>query len=768
MSTITIPYGYTPRHYQENILNSLDNGVKNACWIVHRRGGKDTTMWNYMIKRAYLEPGQYFYFLPTFAQAKKVIWDGMTNKGQRMLDYIPKEIISGNPNNTEMKIWINGACGQSLIQLIGGDSYDNVMGTNPRGVVFSEWPLMDPMSYEYIKPILAANGGWSAFVYTPRGKGNHGWDLAQIAKKNSDEWFFETLTVRDTGVLTEEQIEAERRKGMPEDLIQQEFYCFPSGVNILTDRGVQDIADVKVADVVLSHAGRFRKVLAKFEREYEGELVCINSCGNSEPIICTPNHPIRVYRPINQEYFWIEASKVEVGNYLVYPKLSLRDVKIISEEFACLMAWYICEGSVSKGAVQFTVRSDSQEIDRVISLAIACGYEAKIYKTNTATNVVICDGSLLDFLVINCGSGCDDKKIPLEMIYGHEKIFFRELMKGDGCFTENKNIPRYYFITVSDSLAYQVQILGNSIGYRCGISKRFQKDSEIDGRVIKGGVIYQVGCYTKEDSVYSRLRSGKFCVYGAVVSVNRMPFSGKVYNIEVQFENSYVANGRSVHNCNFDRGQEGSYYGRQIDELRKKGQITKVAYDPAVPVRTYWDLGIGDSTAIWFAQFVGKEVHLINYYENSGEGLAHYARILDEFRREIGCIYDLNVAPHDIQARELTTGMTRLETARRLGLTFRVAPKLSLESGIEAVRMTLSRCWFDEKRCEHGLKCLENYRKQYNEKFRVYGDKPFHDYTSHGADAFRMLAITESSFRQDHGVDDSDYDRMKGMWGWKI
>ena len=81
----------------------------NACWVVHRRGGKDTTMWNYMIKRAYMEPGTYYYFLPTFAQAKRVIWDGMTNTGKRMLDYIPKAIIDGAPNNTEMKIWINGA-----------------------------------------------------------------------------------------------------------------------------------------------------------------------------------------------------------------------------------------------------------------------------------------------------------------------------------------------------------------------------------------------------------------------------------------------------------------------------------------------------------------------------------------------------------------------------------------------------------------------------------------------------------------------------------
>ncbi len=301
---------------------------------------------------------------------------------------------------------------------------------------------MDPMVYEFVKPILAANGGWCAFIYTPRGK-NHGWDLAEIARRNQSEWFYEILTIKDTGVLTEDQIEGERRKGMSEDLLQQEFYC------------------------------------------------------------------------------------------------------------------------------------------------------------------------------------------------------------------------------------------------------------------------------------------------------------------------------------NFNRGQEGSYYGSQMEVLRKKGQVGRVPFDTSIPVRTYWDLGIGDSTAIWFAQFVNKEIHLIHYYENSGEGLSHYARILDEFRRETGCIYDLHVAPHDIQARELSTGKTRLESARRLGLNFRVAPKLTLESGIESVRAILSRCWFDEVRCDQGVKCLENYRKEYNEKYKVYSDRPKHDWSSHGSDAFRMLAVTESSFQADQGIGDVQYELMKQNWGWR-
>lgn len=428
---ITIPYGFSPRPYQVKILSALDRGCKNAVWVVHRRGGKDVTMFNYTIKRAFEEPGIYYYMLPTYSQAKKVIWDGMTNDGRKMLHYVPPQILKAKPNNTEMKLWISTKTGgESLIQLIGSDNYDNIMGTNPRGVVFSEWSLMDPTAYDYIKPILAANDGWCCFIYTPRGK-NHGWALWENARK-MENWYTELLTVNDTGVLSLEKIEEERRKGMPEDMIQQEFFC------------------------------------------------------------------------------------------------------------------------------------------------------------------------------------------------------------------------------------------------------------------------------------------------------------------------------------NFNRGQEGSYYGRHMEDARKQGRICSVPFDPAVPVNTYFDLGVGDSTAIWFAQYVGKEIHLINYYENSGEGLPHYVAYLDAFRRETGCIYDAHVAPHDIVARELSTGKSRLEAARRLGISFQVAEKLSLESGIESVRSILSRCWFDEEKCKRGIECLESYRKAYNEKFKVYSDKPFHDWASHGADAFRMLAITEGR-NNSASVSDEDY-----------
>lgn len=193
--------------------------------------------------------------------------------------------------------------------------------------------------------------------------------------------------------------------------------------------------------------------------------------------------------------------------------------------------------------------------------------------------------------------------------------------------------------------------------------------------------------------------------------------------------------------CSFELGQEGSYYGKYMSQALLDGRICGVPFDPAVQVLTAWDIGVGDSTAIWFCQQVGGEIHLIDYYERAGEGLAHYASMLEQKRQENNWIYQAHYAPHDIEARELNTGLSRKDYARQLGINFVTLPKLRVEDGIEAVRAILPRCWFDERNCAAGIKALENYRKRFDEKHNVYSNIPLHDWASHGADAFRYLAV---------------------------
>lgn len=190
--------------------------------------------------------------------------------------------------------------------------------------------------------------------------------------------------------------------------------------------------------------------------------------------------------------------------------------------------------------------------------------------------------------------------------------------------------------------------------------------------------------------------------------------------------------------CSWTASIKGAYYGKQMAEAQTEDRIGKVPYDPRLPVHTAWDLGVGDSTAIWFYQVLGQEIRIIDFHEDSGEGLPYYAKILDQKDYK----YGEHWAPHDIQVRELGSGKSRIETAKMLGIEFRIVPNLSIDDGINAVRNTIPRCWFDAKKCELGLQALRNYRKEYDDRRQEYKPRPLHDWSSHAADAFRYLSVS--------------------------
>jgi len=189
--------------------------------------------------------------------------------------------------------------------------------------------------------------------------------------------------------------------------------------------------------------------------------------------------------------------------------------------------------------------------------------------------------------------------------------------------------------------------------------------------------------------------------------------------------------------CSFDAAIRGAIYRQELAGVEDQGRLCGVPYDPAVPVWTAWDLGIGDATAIWCAQVVGREVHIIDYYEATGEALPHYVQWLDS--RPYRYTYDL--LPHDAGARELGTGKTREEQLRNNGRKVRVLPRQEVDDGINAAKMLLGRCWFDRERTERGRECLAHYRRDFNDRLGIYKDVPVHDWSSHGADAFRCLAM---------------------------
>lgn len=192
--------------------------------------------------------------------------------------------------------------------------------------------------------------------------------------------------------------------------------------------------------------------------------------------------------------------------------------------------------------------------------------------------------------------------------------------------------------------------------------------------------------------------------------------------------------------CSFEASVKGAIFAREIQAIRQDGRITHVPYEPILPVDTAWDLGVGDATAIWFVQrFHGGEVRVIDYYESSGVGLPHYIEVL----RSKPYVYGEHWAPHDIKVREFTSGQSRYQVAANFGIHFLIVPQTTLENGIHAARMLLPKCWFDSQKCERGIEALQHYRWDYNTRIEEYKDHlPVHDWASHGASAFRYLALS--------------------------
>lgn len=431
MTSITLPHNFIAREYQKPFFQYMNNGGKRAVLVWSRRSGKDTSAWNFLIYTAIETRGIYYYIFPTFAQGRKVLWDGMNNEGFKFLDYIPKQLIKAT-NSQEMKIkLING----SLIQVVGSDNYDAIRGTNPIGCIFSEYAEQDPNVWMVVSPILDSNGGWAVFVFTPKGA-NHAKIMFDQAKNNPN-WYCSHLTCKDTGSVTDEDIERIRKEGlMSEDMIQQEHFC------------------------------------------------------------------------------------------------------------------------------------------------------------------------------------------------------------------------------------------------------------------------------------------------------------------------------------SFTLGIQGSYYAHYLQAAKDEDRICHVPYQTQRKVCTAWDVGYNDETAIIFFQCIGREIHIIDYYENRQREAAHYAKILIDKPYN----YDRHFAPHDVCAHQKGDGFELRSIYANLGIDFTVLKLDQIKSiveGIECARSMFPNCYFDSEKCKMLVQALENYRQQYDKDREYYSNRPVHDKFSNAADAFRYLTIGCKLYMySDRGVSDLEYERI--------
>ena len=219
---VTIPHDWTPRPHQRALFDQFGHGktYRRGCAVWHRRAGKDSCALNLTARDMFRRVGTYWHLFPEQAQARRAIWNGIDRAGRRIIDQMLPPAVRARTSAQEMLIeTVNG----SIWQMAGSDNFDSLVGSNPVGVVFSEWALSHPDAWEYLRPILVENEGWALFIYTPRGR-NHG-HATYLRALEAETWFCEKLTVDDTGLITPAQIEEERRAGMSDGKIGQEFYC---------------------------------------------------------------------------------------------------------------------------------------------------------------------------------------------------------------------------------------------------------------------------------------------------------------------------------------------------------------------------------------------------------------------------------------------------------------------------------------------------------------------------------------------------------------
>ena len=354
-----------------------------------------------MIKRACERVGTYYYFLPTRVQAKKVIWDNIDNDGFRMLDHIPKELIKAT-NGTELKIeLVNG----SIIQLVPADEFKTGgVGANPVGVVFSEYSVTSSEAWQFVSPILAVNGGWVIFNFTPRGK-NHAWTLLQKAKDNA-KWFWEILTVTETKVLTPESLE-EERQNMPEALFRQEYYSeftegagqffrrikeniydqsrelpeegdFQLGVDLAKYQDWTVLTPFNLNHFIVYPQDRFNQVdwnlqkarVEAMARRFGDALIVPDSTGVGDPIVeDLKNRGLNVYGENGEGFKFTEQSRERLLSNLAI-LLEQDKIKIPNDEGLISELESFRYELTERGKIKVTVPEGMHD-DRVMSLALA-------------------------------------------------------------------------------------------------------------------------------------------------------------------------------------------------------------------------------------------------------------------------------------------------------------------------------------------------------------------------------------------------------------
>ena len=324
-------------------------------------------------------------------------------------------------------------------------------------------------------------------------------------------------------------------------------------------------------------------------RTYSGNMVEIHSTGTHEPIVCTPEHPIQTYTKKTQTYTWKLAKDITIEDWLVFPKLNTKQIiSIIPKELAKLMAWYTTEGSCGYGYTKFSLSHNEVELNHVVDIIKKLDLPYTATHGPTGWQIQLNNAKLSDFFKTSCGHGAANKKIPFELIAGHEEAYFDELILGDGSFKAGL----YQYDTISKTLAYQLQMLAHSIpnkSYLATIRLTPSHSTIIEGRTVQCLDSYHLritNATTRNREI--KLHRTKCSVAMKVKAVSTIPYTGQVYNLSVIYDESYIVAGRAVHNCSFDVNLASLFSKDALKAFVPSSDILNKHYGGMTYEDTYW------------------------------------------------------------------------------------------------------------------------------------------------------------------------------------
>lgn len=762
---IVLPYKYKPRPYQIPFFNALQEGYKRFDLVWHRRAGKDLTVINATAmamadtdnKTGYGGVGTYYYFFPTFAQGKKVIWDGTTRGGIRFIDFIPEELRAATWND-EMKIRLKNG---SLFQIVGTDNYD---------------------CYDELTEILTKEG-WKKFKDIS--------DNEVVATLKDGELVYENITSKveygykgdmyrvkskSVDILTtpNHKFFVKSRKGVYKfrEIRDINIYndmipatCKWKGKS--TDKFILGNLKFKMSDwcafigIFLSEGSTFKN--------HKAYRTIISQSNKANPEIVEEIKALLERMNLNYHYdgknFNIENK--DLYNFCVRfgkcdEKYIPRNLLELSPKYLTILKDWLIKGD---GHVQ----KDGHEIYYTTSKRLVDDFQELVIKLGLSGNIKIKD---------NDGGTIDGRKInSKKTLY---ELYIRKGKYKYFCKTGESYINKEFY----DGKVYCVEVPSHVIKVRrngcevwCGnsimgtnpiwcIFSEYALQNPLAWEYIrpilrenKGRAIF---IYTP------RGRNHGYTLHYDVAKLNPdtwfsqvLPISvtGVLTEKDIEEERREGMSEELIaqeYYCSFEMGIEGSYYGREIQKLRDEDRITKVPIDSSKPVHTAWDIGVTDFTSIIFYQVYPTRYHIVDFYQNMGEGVQHYADILNQK----GYVYGNHYGGHDLKARQwVSEGKPTIEVAREYGINFQVVPKLSIQDGIQAGRSLFSRCYFDEEKTHKLLVHLENYSKVWSKTMNCYTSTPKKDGNDHAADAWRYFAVAEKSPEILGQFNEEDYEK---------